>query len=310
MTLFGQVRSRTVGYRRLPARTAVVNRIAGIILGVISITVQANPFQVFDGDGSFFTNKIGPGQEILLVKALQISNGPYSITNTPSGIFSVSKVFLSSEGLRPGSTIRLYFCPEETDSICTIRSWHGGDLYTEAEDDDFSGRLFENLRDVNLDHSTLHPGDELLVFCYNHLDDIDRENLIGSLVRPHIQEITSRSFSCFYRNAFLLGDVDLGKLEQECWRRRIKVIATKLLYLTLFYSPLAFWACLRLRRMKTHRTACVVIYCVVWIAICTMTLFSSINSSDIGANLLLTVGCVAHAIYLCAALCRMMKRSM
>ena len=45
-SVFGQVRSRTVGYRRLPARTAVVNRIAGIILGVISITVQANPFQV------------------------------------------------------------------------------------------------------------------------------------------------------------------------------------------------------------------------------------------------------------------------
>lgn len=263
--------------------------------------VSADLFKVLEGDGSFLTSKIGPGQEILLVKVLQISNGPYSVTNTPSGIFAVSKVFLSSEGLQSGSTIRLYFCPEETDSIRTIRSWHGGDLYTDAEDEDCASKSVDSLSDVKLDHSTLHLGDELLVFCYSHLDDIGRKELVGALSTRYTGKIKSHSFVCFSQNAFQLGAVDFRKLEKECRLLRMKTILTKSLYFLLFGAPLLFFGWLRYKWFRSHPKVGVSVYCISWLAVCTMTL-CIFNASDIGANLLLTGIGVAHAIYLCVIL--------
>ena len=281
--------------------SALTRIVLALSFWLAATSVSAEPFQVIEGDGTFLTSKIGPGQEILLVKVLQISDGPYSVTNTPSGIFEVSKVFLSSEGLRPESTIRLYFCQKGTDSIRTIRSWHGGDLYMDAEDDDCPSWRFENWSDVNLDHSTLHPGDELLVFCYGYLDDIGREELLGAFSKRRISNTKLRSFMCFSENAYQLGMVDLRKLETKCRFLRMKAILTKCLYFLLFGAPLLFFGWLRYKWLKSLPEVGVSVYCISWLAVCAMTL-CIFNASDIGANLLLMGIGVAHAIYLCVTL--------
>ena len=279
------------------ARLVVVNKIVfALSLYFVDFTLSAEIFRTLEGDGSCLSGKISPGQEVLIVKPERISHGPYSITNTPSGIFTISRVFLTSEGLAPNSKIRLYFCPEETHTIRTVRSWHKGDLYTDADNDgDYCGYLDEH--DVKLTNSIFQHDDEFLVFCYRHLDDIGRENIIGAFTKSLSGKIQSRSFLCFYQNAFRLGAIDLRNLEQDCRHLRMKTTMTRSLYYALIISPFLFFLFLRHRRWNTHHIISVVIYCIGWIALCIMTLYQ-FNASDIAANLLLTIGCVAHAIYL------------